>query len=179
LTELYQRHGVARWQLWVQEEHHALHALVRAAGLVVDTTTVAMAQDLTRTAWRPQPSLDLIRAPGGADLCGLLENAEVRVPQFRAAGAHLYAVRSAGEPASYVVSFEYAGDCGLYGVGTADRFRRRGLATALVRQALWEARERGCTSASLQATAMAERVYAALGFEALGRYVEWQYRGAP
>ena len=63
-------------------------------------------------------------------------------------------------------------------VGTVERFRRRGLATALVRHALRQAWERGCTSASLQATPMAEGVYTAVGFRPLGRYVEWQHRGA-
>jgi GNAT superfamily N-acetyltransferase len=63
-------------------------------------------------------------------------------------------------------------------VGTVERFRRRGLAAALVRHALRRARERGCTSASLQATPMAEGVYGSVGFRPLGRYVEWQHRGA-
>jgi hypothetical protein len=36
-----------------------------------------------------------------------------------------------------------------------------------------DARERGCSTASLQSTAMAERVYAAVGFRNLGAILEY------
>ena len=39
---------------------------------------------------------------------------------------------------------------------------------------LTDAQARGCTTASLQATGMAERVYAAIGFRDLGRFLEFQ-----
>jgi GNAT superfamily N-acetyltransferase len=50
---------------------------------------------------------------------------------------------------------------------------RRGLATALSAHAVAAARERGCTTASLQSTAMAEGVYAGVGFRDLGRFDEY------
>jgi predicted GNAT family acetyltransferase len=37
---------------------------------------------------------------------------------------------------------------------------------------LYEARDRGCTTSTLQSTPMAERIYARLGFRDLGRYLE-------
>jgi hypothetical protein len=45
--------------------------------------------------------------------------------------------------------------------------------TALTALQLHEARERGCATASLQSTPVAEGVYAALGFVDLGRYLEY------
>jgi hypothetical protein len=45
----------------------------------------------------------------------------------------------------------------------------RGLATLI---ASWQAYAR-CTPASLQSTPMAERVYAAIGFRHLGRFLEY------
>jgi predicted GNAT family acetyltransferase len=51
--------------------------------------------------------------------------------------------------------------------------RRRGLGTALTALHLQLARDRGCKTASLQATEMAERIYAAIGFRDLGRFVEY------
>jgi GNAT superfamily N-acetyltransferase len=95
----------------------------------------------------------------------------------RACDATIYALRLDDEPASCVVTFEHDGNCGIYALVTAERFRRRGLARALVLHALWDGRERGCTSASLQSTAMAEALYAGIGWKPMGRYVEWQRRG--
>jgi predicted GNAT family acetyltransferase len=54
--------------------------------------------------------------------------------------------------------------------------RRRGLGTAVPAQLLHEARASGCRTASLQSTAMAERVYAGAGFGDLGRFVEYMPR---
>ncbi len=65
------------------------------------------------------------------------------------------------------------GDCGVYAVGTAPEWRRRGVARALVEHALADARRRGASTASLQSTPMAVSLYRSLGFEAVGRYEEW------
>lgn len=50
--------------------------------------------------------------------------------------------------------------------------RWRGLGTALTIQQFHDARARGCQTASLQTTPMAERLYAAAGFRDLGRILE-------
>lgn len=65
------------------------------------------------------------------------------------------------------------GDCGIYNVGTLEHARRRGLATALTAIQLHDARVRGCETASLQSTPMAERLYATAGFRDLGRILEY------
>jgi len=71
------------------------------------------------------------------------------------------------------MAFDHHGDCGIYNVGTLEPFRRRGLATALTAVLLRDAVARGCLTASIQATPMAEGVYASLGFRDLGRYLEY------
>lgn len=53
----------------------------------------------------------------------------------------------------------------LAGVYVAPAFRRQGIARELTVQAIAWARERGCTHLSLRASAAAERLYRALGFE--------------
>ena len=56
-------------------------------------------------------------------------------------------------------------DCGIYNVGTVPRrARRRGYGTALIAAQAYAARARGCRTASLQSTPMAEGGYAAVGF---------------
>ena len=51
--------------------------------------------------------------------------------------------------------------------------RGRGLATAVTAVALADARRRGARTASLQASDMAERLYARLGFRPVARWQEW------
>lgn len=84
-----------------------------------------------------------------------------------------YVARCGGENAAMLMAFDHDGDCGIYMVGTVAAARRRGIATALSAHAVAAARERGCTTASLQATAMAEGVYARVGFHDLGRFDEF------
>ena len=86
---------------------------------------------------------------------------------------HVLVARLRGENVSTAIAFDFAGDCGIYNVGTLEPARRRGLATALTAIHLHDARARGCRTASLQSTAMAERVYAAAGFRDLGRILEY------
>jgi ribosomal protein S18 acetylase RimI-like enzyme len=85
----------------------------------------------------------------------------------------LVVARLGGEDVAAALAFDHDGDCGIYNVGTVEWARRRGLGTALTALQLHHARERGCRTASLQATPMAERVYAAAGFRDLGRFLEY------
>jgi chromate reductase len=67
------------------------------------------------------------------------------------------------------IAFDQDGDCGVLNMSTLEAARRQGLGTALIARHVHDAVERGCSTASLQSTAMAERVYAAVGFRDLGR----------
>jgi GNAT superfamily N-acetyltransferase len=85
----------------------------------------------------------------------------------------LVVARLNGEDVAVALAFEHEGDCGVYNVETLEHARRRGLGTALTALLLHDARDRGCQTASLQATPMAEHVYAAVGFRDLGRILEY------
>jgi ribosomal protein S18 acetylase RimI-like enzyme len=62
---------------------------------------------------------------------------------------------------------------GLYDMGVAVTARRRGHGRALTLAALETARDRGCTTVTLNATREGERVYRAAGFRSLGRGMTW------
>jgi predicted GNAT family acetyltransferase len=87
--------------------------------------------------------------------------------------AFLLAARADGELVAAALAYDFGDDCGIYNVGTVERARRRGLATALTAGQVYDARTRGCRTASLQSTEIAERVYAAVGFRDLGRILEY------
>jgi ribosomal protein S18 acetylase RimI-like enzyme len=58
----------------------------------------------------------------------------------------------------------------LYCIATVGDFRRRGVATALTREALRLTQESGRSIATLQATSEGEPVYRKIGFEEVARY---------
>ena len=163
--------GVDRFAAWVHETDSALRADLEARGYTLDTTTRAMGMALDDLAGAP-PELEL-DPPEWPAYVAWLES--VGVPPGLLAGAdpdefHLLIARGGVATA---LAFDFGDDCGIYNVGTLEHARRRGLGTALTARLLHDARARGCRTASLQATAMAERLYAALGFRDLGRILEF------
>jgi hypothetical protein len=60
-----------------------------------------------------------------------------------------------------------------------ERDGSRGLGTGVTAALLHDALARGCATASLQATPMAERLYVALGFRDVGRILEYAPAASP
>src|SRR5205814_5208312 len=86
---------------------------------------------------------------------------------------HILVTRLDGENVAAAMAFDYCGDCGIYNVGTLEHAQWRGLGTAVTALHLHDALARGCQTASLQSTEMAERMYTAVGFRDLGRILEY------
>ena len=167
----YQEAGVGGYAIWAHESEGATIAELEGRGLGVDTTTRAMAMSLEDISV-PRPDLDL--APSDWDEYLRI----VEVPEGTLAGVdprdfHVLVGRLDGESVTAGMAYDHDGDCGIYNVGTLAHTRRRGLGTALTGLHLHLARERGCTTASLQSTEDAEGIYAAVGFRSLGRFIEY------
>jgi ribosomal protein S18 acetylase RimI-like enzyme len=171
MEEAYASAGIERFAAWVHEGDEALARELERRGYVLDTTTRAMGMELDGTL-PPRPQLDLSTPPWEEYLrtfdlpAGLLEHADRGALMVRVA-------RLDGQDASTALAFDHDGDCGLYNVGTVEHARRRGLGTAVTALHLHDAAARGCRTASLQATEMAERMYAGVGFRDLGRILEY------
>jgi GNAT superfamily N-acetyltransferase len=171
MEAVYAEAGVARFAAWVHESDEPMRAELERRGYTLDITTrvMGMALDDIRV---PRPEIPLGPA-GWAEylrMDGLppdfLEHADH-------AAFHLLAARVDGEMVAAALAYEFGDDCGIYNVGTVEKARRRGLGTALTVAQAYDARARGCRTASLQSTPMAERVYAAVGFRDLGRILEY------
>lgn len=80
----------------------------------------------------------------------------------------LYLARVAGEPAAAAALWPFAGVAGIYSVTTRPRFRRQGVAYALVERILRDAAAQGFTLASLRTTQELEGLYARHGFRISG-----------
>jgi GNAT superfamily N-acetyltransferase len=91
-------------------------------------------------------------------------------------GVILHVARADGRPASVVGTHDHGGDSCIVYVATLPEARGRGLASRLMAHALHEARGRGATTTSLQATKMGYPVYARLGYRDLGALQMWERR---
>ncbi len=84
-------------------------------------------------------------------------------------------VRAGGLTVGHVVVSPWQGVAGIYCMGVAPRYRRRGIGRALTIAAAQLAAEQGCRWAVLNATPEGERVYRGVGFRSLGWGQTWWY----
>ncbi len=171
MEAIYAAAGVERFATWVHESDVALRDDIAERGYTLDTTTLAMGMELSDIR-APAPEIELAPATWAEYLraaelpAGLLEDVDEEAFHARVA-------RLGGESVATGFAFDLDGDSGIFNVGTHDHARRRGLGTAVTALLVHDAAARGCRTASLQSTAMAERVYAAVGFRDLGRILEY------
>jgi ribosomal protein S18 acetylase RimI-like enzyme len=163
--------GIPRFAAWVHESDAAMRADLEARGYTLDETTRAMGMDLSDLRL-PPPEIG-VAPPDWAEYLRVVE-----VPRGLLRGVdqtmfHVRIGRLDGESVAAAMAFDHGDDCGIYNVGTRAHARRRGLGTGVTALLLHDARARGCRTASIQSTAMAERVYAAVGFRDLGRFLEF------
>jgi len=90
---------------------------------------------------------------------------------------HGYRVDHNGKPAAVALALHHNGDAGISFVATVPKARRKGLATTVMRQALQEAARQGCTTTTLQATDVGEKLYTNLGYRHLCVMQLWERRG--
>ena len=170
----YASHGIDRYAIWIHEDERTARAAVERRPYAFDSATRAMGMALADLRV-PEPDLDV--APGAwSDYVAFMVRDGLPgglLTGIDASGWRVALGRADGEVATAGIAFDHYGDCGIYNVGTLDRARRRGLGTAVTARLACEARDRDCTTASLQSTAIAERVYARVGFRDLGRHLEY------
>jgi GNAT superfamily N-acetyltransferase len=174
MEHAYASAGVDRFAAWVHESDDGMRADLHGRGYTINESTRAMGRALTDLR-APRPPLDL--AP--PDWFEYLEHlGAFGVPEGLLSGAdpaafHVVLARCEGAVVATGLAFDLGDDCGIYNVGTLERARRRGIGTAVSTLLAHDAADRGCLTASLQSTEIAERVYAAVGFRDLGRILEF------
>jgi ribosomal protein S18 acetylase RimI-like enzyme len=173
IEEVYGNAAIDGYAVWAHESDGASIVALEERGYRVDTSTRAMAMSLPLDAI-PVPRPDLRLDP--ADWHEHRRLAELPDGLLAGLGADDFLVRVAvvdGETVGTAIAYDHGGDCGIYNVVTRSHARRRGIGTSMTALLVHEARERGCTTASLQSTAIAEGVYAAVGFRDLGLFIEY------
>jgi GNAT superfamily N-acetyltransferase len=174
MAAAYRSAGVERYAAWAHESDEGMRAELSGRGYAVEEATRAMAISLDGvTPGRPELELRPLDWPAYVRYleaagvpAGLLSGADPRA-------FHTLVARRRGENVATAIAFDHDGDCGIYNMSTVQSARRQGLGTALTARHVHDAAARGCSTASLQSTPMAERVYAAVGFRDLGRILEF------
>lgn len=166
----YASRGIVNYAAWVHESDDDMIRDLAARGYSLNESTRAMGMALHELSVE-RPAIDIGPSAWSEylrilDVPGLFSQASPDA-------FHILTARIDGEGAATAMAFDGDNDCGIFNVSTLDHARRRGLGTALTALHLHHAIERGCRTASLQSTEMAEGVYASIGFRDLGRILEY------
>jgi ribosomal protein S18 acetylase RimI-like enzyme len=182
LAATYAESGCA-WTVWVPEQDTESAALLESAGHTLDAQPRAMGlergeieePDLSQIDWTAEADHGEMAAlndaaygyPAGTWVKGMGRDPE---------GLRIYLARVDGEPAATVSARDHEGDCAIWNVATAEAARGRGLATALMQKAVFDAAQRGCATSTLQATKLGAPVYRRCGYEDFGAIGMWESR---
>jgi GNAT superfamily N-acetyltransferase len=185
LAAAYAAAGVRAWTVWVPEDEPATRELLASAEHKLDATPAAMLLDLDELrepAAGPvdeySPGWDIesagaINDAAYGDTSGLFARAMGGLPPDT---GHMYLTHVDGRPASFVVMHDHEDNCEFWIAATIPEARGRGLLSGLLHRALVDARSRGCTTSTTQATKMGEPVYERLGYRKFGTIEMWERR---
>lgn len=182
LAETYAAAGVRAWTVWVPQHDAGAGRILEEAGHVLDADPEGMAMEMEAFE-APRPTdLDLEPDPPIAtvarinDLSYTYGTDDFQRGLHSAPSLHPYVARIDGRPVCCATGHDHDGDFSVTLVATVPEARGRGLAGRLLTHALHEARERGCTTTSLQATKLGQPVYLRLGYRGVGAVQMWERR---
>jgi ribosomal protein S18 acetylase RimI-like enzyme len=187
LATRYAESGVKAWTVWVPPDEPEAGAILQGRGHVLDSTPMLFAASISTLDIEPKSELDLDPTPTW-ELVGRINDRAhgVLEPWSMAAvfetmndpASHLHIACHHGAPAAALIAREHEGDCYFWFVATAPEAQGQGIASELMRHALRDASQRGCTTTTLESTKVAEAMYEHLGYMPLGRYEMWERRTA-
>lgn len=181
LDAAYDRAGVSAWTVWVDSADADARRFLERAGHVLDGAPMGQEVDLAAVEPPADGEIDTVEDPTPADLDPVISAAygwsgfADSVESFPD-GFHPYLARHDGAPAGCLGIWDWHGDAHVQMVGTTPEARGRGIASRLLRRALADARERGCTVSRLQATAMGAPVYRRIGYRDVRPVQMWERR---
>jgi hypothetical protein len=171
IERLYEGAGIDDYALWVCEQDAGARDELETRGYAVSERSRVMGMTLddlpspdstvsiSEASWAEH--LEVLGTPADL-LAGLVPNP-----------FHVLAARRTGRPLATGMSLDHLGDCGVNNVVTALLVRRRGLGTAITTRLVLDAAARGCSTATLFSSPIAEGVYRSVGFRDLGGILEY------
>jgi GNAT superfamily N-acetyltransferase len=181
MRERWEQLGVRRWGVWVDGANYPVTDTLRLVRMRVTSSSPGMAAEIAQLSLngrRPAHATDLATVGHVNDLAygnpdGRLERTLSPLPRGI---LHAYMAELQGRPASVALALHHQDDCGISFVATAPHARRQGLAADVMQAVAADARAAGLTSATLQATALGEKLYAALGYRKVSDMQLWERR---
>src|SRR3954451_13754821 len=181
LRERYESAQVRRWGVWLDSHATLAQQALTQAGMVVTAASPGMGaaiDDVNTQDDEDTTPADLTTVGQVNDLAygnydGRLQRTLAPLPNGI---LHGYRVDHQGTPAAVALALHHKEDCGISFVATVPKARRKGLASQVMRQALQEARRQGCTTTTLQATEVGEKLYVNLGYRHLCVMQLWEPR---
>jgi ribosomal protein S18 acetylase RimI-like enzyme len=180
LERRYRQANVRRWGIWLDGHASLAAQALSRRDMVVTTASPGMGAPIEDLEVDPAGKMEADLATVGRvnDLAygnydGRLERTLTPLPNGVLKG---YQASLNGSPAAVALALHHDSDAGISFVATIPKARRRGFATQVMQQALHEARNAGCTTTTLQATEIGERLYTALGYRRLTVMQLWERR---
>jgi ribosomal protein S18 acetylase RimI-like enzyme len=177
----YEQEGIRRWGVWTDSTKRTVIRALQDHEMRLTSSSPGMAttlDDFHADGAGPARRADLATVGHVNDLAygnpdGRLEKTLAPLPSGL---LHAYRADHRGRPASVALALHHDEDCGVSFVATAPFARRQGLATDVMRRVAVDAQEAGCTSATLQATNLGEKLYKALGYRKVSDMQLWERR---
>jgi ribosomal protein S18 acetylase RimI-like enzyme len=181
LRRSYEHAQIRRWGVWLDGGATEAAEQLTRAGMLVSASSPGMGALLDHATTHPDDephTADLATVGRVNDLAygnfdGRLERTLTPLPNGVLSA---YRADYDGQPAAVALALHHNHDCGVSFVATIPQARRQGLATAVMRQALRDAIAKGCTTTTLQATDVGERLYENLGYRRLCAMQLWELR---
>lgn len=169
LATSFQLAGATKWGLWVDGDDAESAGVARRHGMVLDSRPAPMVANLDQLPLDDAPER---QAPDLATVGRVNDLAYgYREPKLAPAIAALpTTLRTYGTPNhdSVAVAHDIGTDTAVWFVATLPQAQRKGLSRRTLQRLLLDARERGQSTASLQASQAGRPLYERLGFAAVG-----------
>jgi hypothetical protein len=181
LEDRYAEIGARRWGVWVDGGYAQVIRILQRAGLRMGSSSPGMGAEIAAL----RADGDAAAEPTDLATVGRVNdlaygNPDARLERTLAPlpdrSLHAYRADHDGRPASVALALHHDEDCGISFVATAPYARRQGLASDVMQRVAADAREAGCTSATLQATDLGEKLYRALGYRTVSDMQLWERR---
>jgi predicted GNAT family acetyltransferase len=171
------------WTVWVPEQDRGTIRMLEAAGHTLDAQPRAMGieldgvsePDLSGLDWTDQGDVEEMGSLNDAAY-GYEPGSWLKGMGHEPEGLHVYMARVDGKPAATVSSRDVGRDSTIWNVATAEWARGRGLSTALMHKAIFDAAGRGCPTSTLQATKLGAPIYRRCGYGDFGALGMWEFR---
>jgi ribosomal protein S18 acetylase RimI-like enzyme len=166
-AQAFKESGAKKWGLWADGDDERGAEAAKRQGMVLDSRPAPMVADLDALPFDHAPET----AHPDPDTVGRINDLAYGYTEPKLAPAIKAmppSVLTYGDEHCVAMAYDVQDDTAVWFVATAPQAQRQGRAGKLLRRLLLDARDRGQTTASLQASQQGRPLYERLGFRTVG-----------